>query len=60
MLRTLIQEKAPIMLRTVGDDGIDLLKRLLTLDPAERISAEEALKLPFLKKHFDLYLLNSQ
>ena len=30
------------------DDGMDLLKRLLEYDPEKRISAEEALKHPFL------------
>jgi serine/threonine protein kinase len=34
----------------VSDDAKDLVKKLLTFDPARRISAAEALQHPWIKK----------
>lgn len=46
--------------RFITEAGLDLLSRLLTYDPEERISAEEALRHPYfreapLPKHPDLF-----
>ena len=37
------------ILPTLSDDGIDLLKKLLELDPEKRITAADALQHPFFK-----------
>ena len=41
-------QQVKILKEALGEQGIDLLGKLLTLDPQERISAEEALRHPFL------------
>ncbi len=37
----------------ISDEGIDLVKRLLTVDPQKRISCEELLKHKWILKHMN-------
>ncbi|RKO99015.1 hypothetical protein CXG81DRAFT_15155, partial [Caulochytrium protostelioides] len=47
-LRTLCQRLWSERYRDIPDEGFDFLERLLTLNPAERLTAEAALRHPFL------------
>jgi serine/threonine protein kinase len=40
--------------KNVSKEAKDLIKKLLTYDPAERISAEQALKHPWIADHSSL------
>jgi hypothetical protein len=49
-LRKIVSEMAPHMINIVGDEGLELLEALLTLDPKDRITANGALNSPFLSQ----------
>lgn len=42
--------RCAFVLTNICEEAFDLLKKLLVLDPHERLSAEEALKHPFFKE----------
>jgi len=46
--------------RKLSKDARDLLNKLLTYDPAKRITAEQALQHPFIRKHADSRLENPE